>query len=193
MNSKDIKKYGLIAQIVNTKPESAELITMLTELTNIDFTTGFEVWEFILTACQKDLGKPEIAKNIEAKAFEMFLNASETKTKQLLIASDPLMRLVYGSCATSCTGVNLSMLTQIILAAKIEAADVMLAAVRSNTTGDFGERMRIIVDNVFKTYCESKGVKKCELNRKQSALLLEYCAKIKGPNKMLLTQRIKEL
>jgi len=36
-------------------------------------------------------------------------------------------------------------------------------------------------------------VKKCELNRKQSAFLLEYISKIKGPTKMLLTQRIKEL
>jgi len=193
MNSKDIKKYTLIARLVNTKPQSAELLAMLTELAGIDFTTAFEVWEFVLMACQKDLANKNIAENIEGKAFDMFVSVSETKTRQLLAASEPLIRLVYGACATTCTGTNLATLTHFILAAKIETADAMLAAVRSNPTGDFGERMRIIVDSVFKTYCESKGVKKCELNRKQSTLLLEYCAKIKGPNKMLLTQRIKEL
>lgn len=193
MNSKDIKKYTLIAQLVNTKPQSAELLTMFTELAAIDFTAAFEVWEFTLTACQKDLTSKEIADNIETKVLEMFAGMSETKTRQLLAASDPLIRLIYGTCATACTGVNLAMVTYFILAAKIENADVALAAVRSNPTGDFGERMRVIVDSVFRTYCENKGVKKCELNRKQSELLLGYCAKIKGPNKMLLMQRIKEL
>lgn len=193
MNTKDTKKYSLIHQILNSQPRNMELTAWLAELAGIDFTVAFEVWEYILAAYQKDLADKSIAENVGTKAFDMFINLSETKTRQLLLASDPLIKLVYGACATSCTGANLAMLTQYILATKIEAAESMLSAVRSNPTGDFGERMRIIVDSVFKTYCESKGVKKCELNRKQSTLLLDYCAKIKGPNKMLLTQRIKEL
>lgn len=193
MNTKDIKKYSLIHQILNSQPQNMELAAWLAELAGIDFTIAFEVWEYMLAAYQKDLADKNIAKNIGTKVFDIFINLSETKTRQLLLASDPLIKLIYGACADSCTGTNLALLTQLILAAKIETADSILSAVRSNSTGDFGERMRIILDNVFKTYCESKGVKKCELNRKQSTLLLDYCAKIKGPNKMLLTQRIKEL
>ena len=193
MNTKDIRKYTLISQLVNSKPQSAELPAQIAELAQIDFTTAFEVWEFVLHFSGKDLANLSTAQNIETKVFENFVAQSETKTRQLLAASDPLIRLIYGACATSCTGVNLTTLINFILSAKLDAADVALASIRSNPTGDFGERMRIIVDTVFKTYCESKGVKKCELSRKQSALLLEYIGKIKGPIKMLLTQRIKEL
>jgi len=193
MTSKDIRKYTLISILVNSKPQSTELPSQIAELAQIDFATAFEVWEFVLHFSGKDLLKLETAQNIETKVFENFIAQSETKTRQLLAASDPLLRLIYGACATTCTGVNLTTLVHLILSAKLDAADVALAAVRSNPTGDFGERMRIIVDLVFKTYCETKGVKKCELSRKQSALLLNYISKIKGPNKMLLTQRIKEL
>ena len=193
MNSKDIRKYTLISQLVNTKAQSAELPTQLVELAQIDFATAFDLWEFVLHFSVKDLATLAVAQNAETKVFGNFATQSETKTRQLLAASDPLIRLIYGACATSVTGVNLAMLVQFILSAKLDAANVALAAIRSNPTGDFGERMRIIVDAVFKTYCETKGVKKCELSRKQSALLLEYIGKIKGPIKMLLTQRIKEL
>jgi hypothetical protein len=193
VNAKDIRKYALISQLVNSKPQSVELPAQIAELAQIDFSTAFEVWEFVLHFSGKDLANLSTAQNIETKVFENFVAQSETKTRQLLASSDPLIRLIYGACATSVTGVNLTTLVSFILSAKLDVADVALAGVRSNPTGDFGERMRIIVDTVFKTYCESKGVKKCELTRKQSALLLEYISKIKGPIKMLLTQRIKEL
>ena len=193
MNTKDIRKYTLIAKILNEPMQNEIITSWLTELAGIDFTVAFEVWEYVLHASQELFKDQKLAEQHEAKAFEMFVALSETKTRQLLAASDPLIKLIYGACATSCTDTNLATLVHFILSAKLESADAALAAVRSNPTGDFGERMRIIVDSVFKTYCESKGVKKCELSRKQSALLLEYISKIKGPNKMLLTQRVKEL
>jgi len=193
MNSKEIKKYTLINQILNSKLQNQELVSQLSELGTIDFTVAFEVWEYMLGAFANDLADFTTSANAEAGVFDVFANLSETKTRQLLLASDPLVRLIYGACATSCAGTNLAFLTNFILSAKLDTADVALAAIRSNPTGDFGERMRLIVDTLFKTYCETKGVKKCELSRKQSALLLEYIGKIKGPNKMLLTQRIKEL
>jgi len=193
MNAKDIRKYVLINKLLSAKPEAPEIVTWLSELAGIDFSIAFEVWEFLLNFFAKETVDFVVASNIEAKPFAMFATLSETNTRRLLLASDPLIRLIYGSCATSCMDANLRFLTNLILSAKPEAAEPFLAAARANSTGDFGERMRFIVDSVFKTYCKSKDVKKCELTRKQSTLLLEYCAKIKGANKMLLTQRIKEL
>lgn len=193
MNSKDIKKYTLINQILNSQPQEGKTSELLAELAGIDFNVAFEVWEYMLSAFQKNLSDQGTSINIESKLFALFASLSETKTRQLLAASDPLVKLIYGACETSCTGLNLATLTSFILSAKLDVAEVALTAVRSNPTGEFGERMRIIVDSVFRTYCETKGVKKCELSRKQSTFLLEHIAKIKGPNKMLLTQRIKEL
>ena len=193
MTQKDIKKYTLIKNIVTSAPENPGIAAWFSELLVIDFGVALEVWEFMLATFSREIADMNTAVNLEVKIFEMFVNASETKTRQLVLASDPLVRLVYGACATSGFGVNATFLAGLILSNKLDAAAAVLAAVRSNPTGDFGERMREIVERVFAMYCESKGVVKCELSRKQSALLLEYIGKIRGPNRMLLTQRVKEL
>jgi len=194
MTAKDIRKYTLINKIMSSAPNNAEIVSWFSELAQIDFQVAFEVWEYILGIYSKEVADKDTSINLEAKIFGTFYHdVSETKTRQLFSASEPIIKLVYGACRTSCVGPNARMLAGFILSGKLETAALALAAARQNPTGDFGERMREIVDKVFSIYCESKGVVKCELTRKQSALLLEYVGKIKGPNKMLLTQRIKEL
>ena len=195
MNSKDTKKYTLIKTIFNSQPNDDALFALFSELAGIDFTTAFEVWEFILNGHQAELGDRAIAGNLESKLFTLFNTISETKTRQLFTESAPLNKSVYTFSATSCNGTNLQILVNLILSAKIEPAEQALSCIKSNALADFdyGEAMRRIIDTVFATYCAEKGVKKCELNRKQKTLLLDYIAKIKGPNKALLTQRIKEL
>ena len=195
MTPKEYKRYSLIGAILNSAPGDDGLFNLFSELAAIDFTTAFEVWECALNGHQGALADRKIAGNLESKIFTLFNTLSETKTRQLFTESAPLNKLVYSFCATSCVGTNLQLLVNLILSAKIEAADQILACVKANALGsfDYGDAMLRVVDTVFATYCAEKGVKKCELNRKQSALLLQYVAKIKGPNKSLLTQRIKEL
>ena len=195
MNSKDTKKYNLINTILNSSPDDQALVGLFGELVDIDFKTAFEVWEYMLNQHQAAIAKPETAQNLESKMFALFNATSETKTRQLFIESLPLNKLVYSMAVSSCSGTNLGFLTNLILSAKIEAAEEALRCASTNKVSafDYGEAMRRIIDMVFTTYCQQKDVKKCELNRKQSNLLIEYTSKIKGPNKSLLTQRIKEL
>ena len=193
MTSKDIKKYGLIVEIACAKTD-ADFGRLFAELCAIDFSTAFEMWEYKLLQHQGELGNIKVAEKLERDLFAMFHKASETKTRSLFCESLPLNKLVYGSI-TAATGTNLSFLVNLILSNKIDFATNALNALKSNATAgfDYGDAMKRVVDGVFTTYCREKGVIKCELNRKQSALLLEYISKIKGPHKMLLTQRIKEL
>jgi len=57
------------------------------------------------------------------------------------------------------------------------------------------DRMKAVVDTVFKLSMEKNGTKKPVFNRKQTALLFDYISKMKaGATKSLLTQRLlKEL
>ena len=192
MTAKDIKKYNLICTIASAEAD-LKLVGYFTELSGIDFTTAFEVWEYKMGLCQNELGKPEVALSLEERVFAMFMNTSETKTRQLFLESLPLFKLVYGTSLTSATGCNLAFLTGLILSSKINEADEALRCMKSNITGDFGERMRAVFESVINTYCAKAGVKKAELNKKQKTLLLDYIGKIKGSNKAVLTQRIKEL
>jgi hypothetical protein len=193
MNAKDIKKYNLITTIAATKPDSMEIADMFTELAGIDFAVAFEVWEYMLNLHQKDLSDVIVAANLEGRIFNILNVISESKTKQLLVDSLPLNRLIYTCCATAAGGTNLQFVANLVLANKLDAADEILKNVRANTNIDFGDGMKAIIDAVFSTYCAKNNAKKCELSRKQVALLQSYVDKIKGPNKSLLTQRLKEI
>jgi len=172
MQAKEYRKYGIIEKIL----KDGNSVELLKELATIDFTIAMNMWEY------KFFDSEEI--------FKMFNDLSETKTRQLLIENSPLLKLIYISQLNE-TG--LKFLVNLILSPKIEIADEILRYIKSNTNINYDDAMMTIVNSVFNTYCEREQVKKCSLNRKQTALLLDYVSKIKGPNKMLLTQRIKEL
>jgi hypothetical protein len=53
--------------------------------------------------------------------------------------------------------------------------------------------MRAVVDSAFNQSCVKSQTRVPQFNKKQKALLLEYIEKIKGPNKALLLQRMKEI
>ena len=194
MNAKDIRKYNLITAIANAAADDAQIVSWFSELTAIDFAVAFEVWEYKLGLLAADGPTNEnVCKNIEETVFANFQKASEVNTRRLFCESLPLFKLVYGHCVTSCSGTNLGFLTGLILGGKLDAADEALRAARLNETEDFGERLRAVVDSVLSTYCAKNGVKKAELNKKQSTMLLDHIEKVKGPNKAILRQRIKEL
>ncbi|MCL2570232.1 MAG: hypothetical protein FWE16_03440 [Firmicutes bacterium] len=195
MTSKEIKKYNLILEIGRTDPTSEKMIELIISLAGVDFQTAVDMWEFIMGKYEDLLSKQETSYNLEGRVFAGLSGVSDTKLKQLITDNAPLLKLIYGNAATAGTGANLSFLVQIILASKIEKADEILKhiATNKNKNMEFGDRMKIIVDEVFNQQCQKAGTKVPTLNRRQTMLLLEYALKIKGPNKNLLVQRIKEL
>jgi hypothetical protein len=193
MNSKDIKKYSLLSSVLSDGRSLEGIVSDITELGTIDFSCAFEVWEYILGKRSGSLDDVTVCALIEGRLFEMFVSLSEGKTRQFFTESLPLNKIVYTLCASSCTGANLRFIAGLVLSTKLTSAEEALRCVRANQNGDFGERMKSVLDEVFALYCERNQTKKPELNKKQSTMLLDFISKIKGPNKNLLTQRIKEL
>ena len=193
MNAKKIREYSLIVETAAGGADNPKLPTLLAELCAVDFTTSFEMWEFMLMQNQEQLSDANTCANIEEKPFGMFVRVSETKTRQLLCESLPLQKLVYGTCASAAASHNLVFLVNLILSNKLDNADECLRCMKSNASIDFNEKMRVVVDSVFSTYCARNNVKVPVLNKKQVKLLLSHVEKVRGPNKALLTQRLKEL
>ena len=193
VNIKAVRKYGLIISISTTSADNPQIAVQLAELCAIDFQTAFEMWEFMLAENQQRLGDSAVCVNLEEKPFGMFNRISESRTRQMLTESLPLIRLIYGQSLSSVAGTNLIFLINLILSGKLDSADEILRCIKLNTTGKFSDRMRTIVDSLFREYCIRNSVKVPVLSRKQSALLLGYVDKVTGPNKKLLTQRIKEV
>ena len=195
MVAKEYKKYDLIIKIGNTLPEDTSLPAMFGELATIDFGAAVEMWEYMLNLHVAELQRVVISHNLESRVYDVLMSKSEVRLKQALTESAPLARLIYTSSATSAIGGNLAFLASLVLTNKIEQASELLKLVvaNKNTNIDFGDRMKLILDAVFDTYCAKNNTKVPSLNRKQTMMLLEFALKIKGPNKALLVQRIKEL
>ena len=195
MNAKELKKYSLISEIGNSDVGDSKLPALFKELGAIDFVVASEMWEYMLTTHVARLFDIGVSSNIEGEIFATLLKISEVKTKTLFTENPTLLKLIYGSASTSAMGENLDFVTGLILGSKIDAADQILTFVAGNKHAnmDFGDRLKAIIDNVFETYCKKTGARVPQLNRKQTMLLLEHALKVKGPNKALLSQRIKEL
>ena len=193
MTSKEYRKYQLINEIIGIDPQGEVVMDLLFQLLPLDASVALDMWEYKLDQHESQLGDVAISRALEGNVFEMFYTSAETKLKQAIMSSTPLVKLVYGCCVTAASGKNLVMLTTLFLATKLTAVEEMFKGLARNPHINYGEAMRAVVDDIFVTYCNKNGVKIPVLNKKQSKLLMTYIAKIKGPNKALLTQRIKEL
>ena len=178
MNQKTARKYELIVAIGS---DDGSYVQNLTELVALDFQTAFEMWEFALG----------LGKDIVATGFDIFQKASETKLRQLFCESLPLQKLVYTSKSARCPQA-LNFLGNLILSGKLDVAKECLSKLASNEL-DFGNSMKMLLDTTFALYCKKNNVKVPVFTKKQKDLLVSFIEKVKGPNKALLLQRMKEI
>ena len=178
MNQKQMRRYELIADLA----VGADAEKCLAELCANDFSAGFEAWEFALARGIK----------CAVSGLRVFLAASESRAKTLFCDNLPLQKLLFNSPEAGESAV-LDFLASILLSTKIETADECLSRLRGNTALDFNETMRAFLDIAFAQYCKKNDVRVPQFNRKQRDLLISHINKIKGPNKALLLQRLKEI
>ena len=179
MNQKTVRKYELITKIANGDDG---VMQNLRELCEIDFQTAFEMWEYAMLHDQA----------IAVAGLDFFNSVSETKTRTLFCESLSLQKLIYSSAEASDPKL-IDYLVNLILINKLETAGECLARLKTNTNIDFNELLRTIVDTAFAVNCKKNDVLVPSFNKKQKTLLVEYITKIRGPNKALLLQRLREL
>jgi hypothetical protein len=181
MVQKDLRKYDLIVAIGDGGG-----VERLRELAGLDFATAVDMWEYKMTKDIDAFGDCDI--------FDMLENISASKLRGALAENTALLKLIYGLSSGSCRGANLGYLCDLIMGSKIAGAEEILKLVKSNSTGDFNERMKIVVDTVFEMSMAKNGTKKASFNHKQTILLFDFVSKMKsGATKNLLSQRLKEL
>ena len=161
-------------------------VERLRELAGLDFAAAVDMWEYKMT---KDVGA---FGNIDV--FGVLESISESKLRGALLSNFALAKLVYGASPMACTGANLTFVASLVVGSKISDAEDILKLVKNNPTGDFGDRMKAVVDATFELSMGKTGARKASLNHKQTILLFDFVSKIKaGPTKNLLSQRLKEL
>jgi hypothetical protein len=197
MSVKSIKHYERLFEFAkeNFKAEKERTQTFFKRTLDYDYDAAADIWEYILVTHEKLIESAPAV--LTQDILSLFMEANKTKTLKLVTENPLITKALYGVNPLACEGLTLEILVGYIAGTKTAEADELLKQVYKNTAvkKSFGENMKIIIERLFVVILSRLGntTKRVELNKKQVVFLLGYIEKIKGPEKALLEQRIKEL
>ncbi len=162
-----------------------------------DYAKAVEIWEFFLSEHDAlAASDPSAASLLGDKIFAVFAQRSQPKALKLLLESSDIRRAVLTYSPEAMTGLTFDMTAQLLMSSKVEDAEELLKAAHKNTCSrSYGQIMKDLVEKILVEVMKKANVsgKKPDLPKKTAASLLSCIAKIRGGEKALLEQRIKEL
>ncbi len=196
MNTKQIKQYEILYEFFGSdmlKPAAVD--KYFNAMLKLDYGFAEDLWEFMLIKNDADLKNPAVAKLYIDRVFGLFLavgtaRAVKTATERAVIAN-----ALFRFSPTTAEGELFALPVNLLVANKVDAVDAMLKLVAKNEAmkPSFGEYMIAFLDKFFIEMMKKNAQRRVELNRKQSALLMEHVQKVKGDERAMLVQRVKEV
>ncbi|MDE6201684.1 MAG: hypothetical protein K2M47_07430 [Clostridiales bacterium] len=196
MNTKQIKQYEIFSEFFNSDMlKQAAVDKYFGAMLKLDYGFAEDLWEFMLIRNDADLKNLAFAKLYIDHVYELFLKANAAKVQKTLIDRAVVNRAVFGFSPTADKGEPFTMAINLLVANKVDIVDGIFKNVIKNEAmkSSFGQYMLEFLDKFFIEMMKKNAQRKVELNRKQSTLLMSYAQKVKGNEKAMLIQRIKEI
>lgn len=196
MNAKQIKHYEILSEFFTSdmlKPAAVD--KYFGEMLKLDYGFAEDLWEFMLIRNDADLKNPAFAKLYIDRVFDLFLKAQPAKVQKTVTDRAVINRAVFGFSPSADSGELFIMPINLLVANKVDIVDgIFKNAVKNEAMSrSFGKYMLEFLDKFFIEMMKKSAQRKVELNRKQSTLLMSYAQKVKGDEKAMLVQRIKEI
>lgn len=199
MTAKQLKFYQILKKVntLNVFTEMDKLLDSMKQVINLDYYAATELWEFLILDNESKLQKDiPLAAVLCDKISQVFETKALTKYVKTLSENPVICRAAY-TYSPSCyvRPESVSHLVTYLVPAKIDDAAEILSCANKNTSNKatFGEFMKAVVEKLFIELLKKADDGRVRINRKTAALVQEYINKIKGPEKALLTQRLKEV
>lgn len=199
MNAKQIKYYDKIFEFGRVDPlsEPEKVYEFFTFMLEHDFEQAGEIWEYLLESKKSALQSSQVVISIVDKVLLLFVEKSAQKTTKLLIENPVIRNAVYQLSANADSEFTLSVVCNILLGGKIETSEDFLKALQKNTAleCEFSGVMREIIDNVIEALRTKAAQKNApvKMQKKLATWLMSYMSKVKGAQKAILAQKIKEV
>jgi hemerythrin superfamily protein len=196
---KFLQNFGELAKADPKDP--TQIKDKLLAMIKLKFEDGVLAWEYLIRTHYNTYSKDkELAKFIGDDLLNVFYGYHINKTINAISDEDvpwitefvfeynPLVDtgLVKHLIFEACTSNNND---------KLKQAKVWLEHIASNRNIKFGDYLKMLTEHAIAEHIKSLSTKTKNMPfpKKQAALLLEFIDKVKGPQKALLTQRIKEI
>lgn len=196
MNAKQIKHYETLGAFFSNDMLNPTVVNRcFGELLKLDYALAEDLWEYMLIRNDADLKNPTIAELYIDGVYALFAKANGTRTAKTLTERAVIERAVFRFSPKVDGGELFSLVVNLLVSNKVDVVDGILKLVSQNDAmkSSFGKYMIKFLDKVFIEMTKKSASRRVELNRKQSALLTSVVQKVKGDERAMLVQRVKEV
>ncbi len=196
MNTKTVKFYEIVSEFFASDIlKKAAVDKYFGAMLKLDYASAEDLWEFMLIRNDAELKNPAVAALYIDRAFELFFDAAAAKALKTVTDRAVIMRAVFSFSPSAADGELFALPINLLVAGKTDTVDAILKHVAKNEAMKpaFGEYMIKFLDRFFIEMMKKNAQRKVKLNAKQSALLLSTVQKVKGDERAMLVQRVKEV
>ena len=196
MNTKTVKYYEIVSEFFASDfLKKAAVDKYFGAMLKLDYAYAEDLWEYMLIRNDADLKNAAVAALYIDRAFELFLGAAASKALKTIADRPVVMRALFAFSPKAAEGELFTMPVNLLVAGKTDTVDAILKNVAKNEAmkPSFGEYMIKFLDRFFIEMMKKNAQRKVKLNAKQSALLMSTVQKVKGDERAMLIQRVKEV
>lgn len=196
MNAKQIKHYEILNEFFSSDTLKAPAVDKyFGALLKLDYSLAEDLWEYMLIRLDAELKNSVVAALYIDKVYALFAAANAAKAAKTITERSVIMRAVFKFGPSTAEGELFALPISLLVANKVDVVDAVFKNVISNDAMkvSFGEYMIKFLDRFFIEMMKKDAQRKVKLSQKQSALLLSTVQKVKGDERAMLVQRVKEV
>ncbi len=196
MNTKTVKHYEILNEFFGSDMLKAPVVDKyFGALLKLDYAKAEELWEYMLIRNDGDLGNSAFSALYVDRVYGIFNASSSARTVKTILEVPVIERAVFQFSPAVSDGELFTLPVNLLVANKTDAVDGILKLVCKNEAmkPSFGEYMIKFLDRFFIEMMKKDVQRRVRLNNKQSALLLSTVQKVRGDERAMLVQRIKEV
>lgn len=194
MTAKEIKYMGLLKRYfaaANSRDER-EYAAVMEAAIDFDYPSAVRLWEYALLECESKMSDKNYARVLCDETEAVFEKNNAARLARTIADSPTVRAALYRYSFTSLSRPEpIGYLVSAVVSGKTDEAEDIMKCALKNADGRFGEFLLAAVERVIIELIKKNA--KNPMPKKISALLLSYADKIKGAEKALIYQRIREL
>ncbi|MCH5160837.1 MAG: hypothetical protein J1G04_02290 [Clostridiales bacterium] len=196
MNTKTVKFYEIVSEFFASDIlKKAAVDKYFGAMLKHDYSSAEDLWEFMLIRNDADLKNSAVAALYVDRAFELFYGAAEQRALKTVVDRPVVMRAVFSFSPSITDGELFALPVNLLVSGKTDTVDAIFKLIAKNEAmkPSFGQYMINFLDRFFIEMMKKSTQRKVKLSTKQSSLLLSTVQKVKGDEKAMLVQRVKEV
>jgi len=196
MNAKQIKYYEILSEFfASDMLKTAAVDKYFGAMLKLDYTAAEELWEFMLIRNDADLKNSAVTALYIDRVYSLFTAAGATKALKTVTDNPVISRAIFQFSPSAADGELFMLPVNLLVSGKVDIVDGILKLVSKNTVMNmtFGQYMVKFLDRFFIEMMKKNAQRKVELNRKQATFLTSVVQKVRGDERAMLIQRVKEV